>query len=860
MIDKEKRAFTLIELLAVIVIIGVIALIAVPVVNNMIRQSREKAYQEQVNRLIDKTKEWATENTDLLPNDEVDTTFLTIPDLKVGGYIKNEDVLDPRNNQEMNGCMVITYDVHNVQYVYYYDDMDCETLKDTEYAPIFTVEGIKDVEGLKDEVEVNTVYQFPRVTAHDRTGKELEVSGPVIREKGSTTILSDLPTSIVGKTYELVYTSFDPRKEIEGSITIEVTVVDTTPPTITLVYDTPPDTTDTDFSKSHTISIMASLDPFKAPTAVVTDNSCGTSGTDTTVNGCSTILKATVSGSVTPGVAGTNKLTYTATDASENIKVLILTVIVNYPPKPEIDSVTGIEDGWTNGNQTITVNATDNGGGIGGYSIDGGKTWQTSDEFTITESGEYEVVVKDNFGQVSDSVTINVNIDNSKPSIPTYTMKYNNSSGSNFTNGNWAKIGENLWVGNFSSTDTGGSGIDHYEYSTDCSTGWTQLNGSYTYSTDQNSSYCVRAVDKAGNVSDPSDRIYIKVDHTAPSLTVPADDAIPTTTTSYNLMTGASCTDTNGCTIKTSGSLTLGTVGAYTITYTATDGAGNTTVKTRKIVVYPTDMQLLASLSSNYGTLTKSGNTINITMPFGVKSFTLTATAKYNNVSGLTNPTIKFSNGSTGNGTASTTFTLTNFTGNRYTVTCTSPYTGTSTTYTINVTVTNNQRKEEAWQEGWGGGVMDISGKSGNITILNYTFPQPVTISYLYMSVYQANSSWGNQTRKAMPVYCTYTNGTRSQCATIQQWPENGSCTGGSACGKGPEYTYDCQPNDGCRQEVNIANVTKIEIVYPSVGGSNAYYGYVDNYSVRYYWYWYPTWDEMPNSPGTATNNTISLL
>ena len=64
MIDKEKRAFTLIELLAVIVIIGVIALIAVPVVNNMIRQSREKAYQEQVNRLIDKTKEWATENTD----------------------------------------------------------------------------------------------------------------------------------------------------------------------------------------------------------------------------------------------------------------------------------------------------------------------------------------------------------------------------------------------------------------------------------------------------------------------------------------------------------------------------------------------------------------------------------------------------------------------------------------------------------------------------------------------------------------------------------------------------------------------------------------------------------------------------
>jgi len=93
------------------------------------------------------------------------------------------------------------------------------------------------------------------------------------------------------------------------------------------------------------------------------------------------------------------------------------------------------------------------------------------------------------------------------------------------------------------------------------------------------------AIDDNGNSSYIIQNIIIK-DTTAPVLTIPENSNIEKNVTSYDLMDGVTCTDNSGkCNITTSGEITFGTSGPYTITYTAKDVSGNTTTKTRIIRV-----------------------------------------------------------------------------------------------------------------------------------------------------------------------------------------------------------------------------------------------------------------------------------
>ena len=114
--EKKSKGFTLIELLSVIVILSIIALISIPIVYKSIQFSREQSYLVQVKHIEEQVKKWAQANAIELPNIDNDVVFITISDLKQSGYLKEEDVLDPRNNNEMNGCVAILYEQSNNQY------------------------------------------------------------------------------------------------------------------------------------------------------------------------------------------------------------------------------------------------------------------------------------------------------------------------------------------------------------------------------------------------------------------------------------------------------------------------------------------------------------------------------------------------------------------------------------------------------------------------------------------------------------------------------------------------------------------------------------------------------------------------
>lgn len=110
---KNKKGFTLVELLAVIVILAVIMLIAVPVISNLIQKNKEKAYEAKMELILKQAKLYAKDNKILYSSTKRDGIYVcekvTVQQLLTAGYLEKEDdissgkndILDPRDGSSM---------------------------------------------------------------------------------------------------------------------------------------------------------------------------------------------------------------------------------------------------------------------------------------------------------------------------------------------------------------------------------------------------------------------------------------------------------------------------------------------------------------------------------------------------------------------------------------------------------------------------------------------------------------------------------------------------------------------------------------------------------------------------------------
>lgn len=125
----KKQGFTLVELLAAIVIMGVIALIVFPSVSSYITKSRNKSYNIQVDLLEKAAKKWVVEhNQELSKLDEyhLNNINLTITTLKREEYIEDSYITNPKTRKIMSGCVVATYNGNDNQYEFKYHDGENE--------------------------------------------------------------------------------------------------------------------------------------------------------------------------------------------------------------------------------------------------------------------------------------------------------------------------------------------------------------------------------------------------------------------------------------------------------------------------------------------------------------------------------------------------------------------------------------------------------------------------------------------------------------------------------------------------------------------------------------------------------------
>ena len=112
----DKKGFTLVELLTVIVLLAIIAAITTPVIINVINDSRENAYEEQVRLITSAAERWGTENMTYLNGKE--SCYLSAEKLSKEGYLSAKKIKNPKNPRNNMGVVEITVNNGKYEYVY----------------------------------------------------------------------------------------------------------------------------------------------------------------------------------------------------------------------------------------------------------------------------------------------------------------------------------------------------------------------------------------------------------------------------------------------------------------------------------------------------------------------------------------------------------------------------------------------------------------------------------------------------------------------------------------------------------------------------------------------------------------------
>lgn len=96
-----KKGFTLVEMLAVISLLALIALVIVPATEAVINGVKKDNFEAQKETLISALKVWSADHVLNMPDDEGDYVETTVGQLKKEGFLEVE-FKDPRDDKCIN--------------------------------------------------------------------------------------------------------------------------------------------------------------------------------------------------------------------------------------------------------------------------------------------------------------------------------------------------------------------------------------------------------------------------------------------------------------------------------------------------------------------------------------------------------------------------------------------------------------------------------------------------------------------------------------------------------------------------------------------------------------------------------------
>ena len=370
---KKIKAFTLVELMAVIIILGVIALITFPIIDNSIKNSREKSLEQTIENIEEAAYNYSVEY-ELEKPDINNQKAIMLNRIQSTGFLEKE-IINPVTDEEMEGCVWYYWD--NNQYYFEYDQ---ECVLEEATITITYDESLITNGWAKANMLVNIVSNGDSIK-YCIDNSECE---PNIEEK--------LPTYSVGVSKEgtnyicaVATNALGTTEKVCESIQL-----DKNPPTISGVTDL----------------IVMRNDPVDLEKGVTYEDTL--SGID----GSLVIEPSTVDTST----VGTKQVKYRVKDKAGNIREVVRNIIVD-AEAPTItfaptDASSINSNGWAKSNFYVRATITDN----SGTGIKSAASCTTNSTSECTPVGTFTGNIKDNYitTEGSNRICIQVTDNNNK--------------------------------------------------------------------------------------------------------------------------------------------------------------------------------------------------------------------------------------------------------------------------------------------------------------------------------------------------------------------------------------------------------------------------------------------------------------
>lgn len=130
-----KNGFTLIELVMVILLLGLIAIITVPTVNQAIKNSKIDTYERQVETIENTARTYMSKHSGMLPSQSSnEKVCITVSELQKAGLLSKDKIINPNYKengtedfekyQNFEGAVKVTWS--GTKYLYKYtDNVNC---------------------------------------------------------------------------------------------------------------------------------------------------------------------------------------------------------------------------------------------------------------------------------------------------------------------------------------------------------------------------------------------------------------------------------------------------------------------------------------------------------------------------------------------------------------------------------------------------------------------------------------------------------------------------------------------------------------------------------------------------------------